>query len=152
MTARMVMNSNPVVLHDTDKISRAARDIMEQRCRRLPVVDKNGKYIGVFGINCLLRLVLPKAVLMEDGLQSARFIKGSLSDLHRRYNEFKDEPVSLCMTEEARTVAPDTPLIETLRLLYNHMGSMPVVDPEDGRLLGTVTYWDVGRAILEAEV
>jgi len=152
MTARLVMNPNPAVLQNTDKISLAADYVMQQRCRRLPVIDKDGKYVGVFGINCLLRLILPKAVLMKDGLETARFVKSSLSDLHHRFNEIMDEPVTLCMTEEATTVDPDTPLIETLRLLYGHMGSMPVVDSKNGKLLGTVTYWDVGRAILEAKV
>ena len=152
MTARLVMNSNPTVLRSSDKISVAAEYIMARRFRRIPVVDEDGRYIGVFGINCLLRLVLPKAVLMKDGLDSASFIKTTLSDLHHRFDEVKDEPVALCMTDEAHIVAPDTPLIETLRILYRHMGSLPVVDPDDGRLLGVISYWDVGAAILAAEV
>ena len=152
MTARSVMNPNPAVLRCTDKISLAADHIMAQRCRRLPVIDEEGRYVGVFSINCLLRLVLPKAVVMEHGLETASFMKTTLSDLHRRFNEVKDEPVTLCMGDDARTVAPDTPLVETLRILYGHMGSLPVVDPDDGRLLGVVSYWDVGAAILAAEV
>ncbi len=152
MTARLVMNTNPAILRDTDKVSLAADHIMAQRCRRLPVVDKDGKYIGVFGINCLLRLVLPKALVMEGGLENAGFLKTDLSDLHRRFNKHMNDPVTVCMAEDAQTVAPDTPLIETLRILYNHMGSLPVVDPDDGKLLGVVSYWDVGAAILAAEV
>jgi CBS-domain-containing membrane protein len=152
MTARLVMNPNPAVLRSTDKISIAADHIMAERCRRLPVIDEDGCYVGVFGINCLLRLVLPKAVVLERGLETASFMKSTLSDLHRRFNEVKDEPVTLCMGEDAITVAPDTPLVETLRILYGHMGSIPVVDPDNKHLLGVVTYWDVGAAILAAEV
>lgn len=152
MTARLVMNTNPAVLRNTDKVSLAADHIMAQRCRRLPVVDEDGKYIGVFGINCLLRLVLPRALVMEGGLENAAFMKADLADLHRRFNKHMDDPISVCMGDVAQTVAPDTPLLETLRLLYNHKGSMPVVDPDDGKLLGVVTYWDVGAAILAAEV
>jgi CBS-domain-containing membrane protein len=152
MTARLVMNSNPAVLRDTDKISVAAEQIMIHRCRALPVVDKDGKFTGVFGINCLLRLVLPRALVMEAGLDNAAFLKRDLPDLHRRFNKHMNDPVTVCMAEEVRTVAPDTPLIETLRILYNHKGSLPVVDPADGKLLGVVTYWDVGAAILAAEV
>ena len=85
MTARLVMNTNPAVLRSTDKISLAADHIMSHRCRRLPVIDDNGVYVGVFGINCLLRLVLPKAVVIERGLDSASFLKTTLSDLHRRF-------------------------------------------------------------------
>ena len=152
MTARLVMNPNPPVLRRTDKISVAADYIMAQRCRRLPVVDEEGRYMGVFGINCLLRLVLPKAVLMKDWLETASFMKTTLSDLHRRFNEVKDEPITVCMTDEAPVVGPDTPLIETLRILYGHMGALPVVDPASGQLLGIISYWDVGAAILAAEV
>ena len=152
MTARLVMNPNPAVLRCTDKISLAADHVMAQRCRRLPVIDEDGRYVGVFGINCLLRLVLPKAVVMDNWLETASFMKTTLSDLHRRFDEFKDEPITMCMGEDAPTVAPDTPLVETLRILYKHMGSLPVVDPDNGHLLGVVTYWDVGSAILAAEV
>jgi len=152
MTARSVMNPNPAVLRCTDKISLAADHIMAQRCRRLPVIDEDGRYVGVFGINCLLRLVLPQAVVIERGLETASFMKTTLSDLHHRFNEVKDEPITLCIKDDASTVAPDTPLVETLRVLYGHMGSLPVVDPDDGRLLGVVSYWDVGAAILAAEV
>jgi CBS-domain-containing membrane protein len=152
MTARSVMNQNPAVLRCTDKISLAADHIMAQRCRRLPVIDEEGRYVGVFGINCLLRLVLPQAVIIERGLETASFMKTTLSDLHRRFNEVKDEPITLGIKDDASTVAPDTPLVETLRVLYGHMGSLPVVDPDDGRLLGVVSYWDVGAAILAAEV
>ena len=152
MTARLVMNPNPPILRSTDTISVAAEYIMAQRCRRIPVVDDDGRYIGVFGINCLLRLVLPKAVLMKNGLETASFMKTTLSDLHKRFNDVRDEPITLCMGDDARIVAPDTPLIETLRILYGHMGSLPVVDPDNGRLLGMVSYWDVGAAILAAEV
>lgn len=152
MTAVSVMNPNPTVLRDTDTIGTAAEYIMEHRCRRLPVVDAQGRYLGACGVHCLLKLVLPRAVVMENGLRQAPFIKETLSDLHRRFLSVADEPVTLCMGDDAEIVAPDTPMIETLRILYQHGGSLPVVDPESGRLMGMISYWDVGAAILAAEV
>ncbi len=152
MTARLVMNANPAVLRDTDKISLAAEQIMQHRCRRLPVVDKDGKYVGVFGINCLLRLVLPRALVMEGGLDNAAFLKQDLKDLHQRFIRHMEDPITICMKEDVRVISPDTPLIETLRILYNHKGSLPVVEPKSGKFCGVVTYWDVGAAILAAEV
>ena len=89
---------------------------------------------------------------MEKGLRKAPFVKASLSDLHRRLLTFSDQPVTLCMGDDAEIVAPNTSLIETLRILYQHGGSLPVVDPESGRLMGVISYWDVGAAILAAEV
>ena len=49
-------------------------------------------------------------------------------------------------------IDPDTPLLETLLVLYQTRRSVPVVDPKDGCLLGVVSYWDVGKAILAQEV
>ncbi len=152
MTALSVMNPNPTVLRDTDTIGTAADYIMEHRCRRLPVVDAKGRYLGAFGVRCLLGMVLPRAVVMDKGLRHAPFVNSSLSDLHRRFVKFRDEPVTLCMGDDAQVVAPNTSLVETLRILYRYGGSLPVVDPENGRLMGMITYWDVGAAILAAEV
>jgi CBS domain-containing protein len=54
--------------------------------------------------------------------------------------------------EEAVIVHPDTPLIQTLFTLYKCRANLPVVDPDSGRLEGLISYWDVGAAILAAEV
>ncbi len=86
------MDPNPTVLKQTNVISTAARYIMEQRYRNLPVVDEDGCYLGVFGVNCLLRLVLPRAVVMEKGLDSVAFIHESLADLHERLRKVENEP------------------------------------------------------------
>ena len=78
MYARDVMDSNPTVVHPDDTISKATRFIMENRYRRLPVVAHDGTYLGAFGLHCLLRLSLPKAVIMEKGLENIHFMRESL--------------------------------------------------------------------------
>jgi len=150
MTASAVMDPNPTVVHPDDIIDTAARHIMAHRYRNLPVVDDEGRYLGIFGVNCLLKLVLPKAAVMEKGLDSLSFVHETLADLHLRLNEIGQEPVSVCMNTELVTVPPDHPLVETLLILYRTKTSIPVVEPESGRLLGMISYWDVGSKILSA--
>ena len=150
MTAARIMLPNPTVLKPKDLISTAARCIMEHRYRSVPVVDEDGCYMGMFGVNCLLRQVLPKAAIMEDGLDNVSFIHETLADLHERLREVEDEPVTVCMNTNVETVAPDTPLIETLMLLYRTKASIPVLEPDSCKLLGMISYWDVGRHILSA--
>jgi len=152
MTARLVMDPNPTVLRDTDLIKTAADAIMSGRYRRLPVVNANGRFIGMFGVNCLLRMVLPRALFLDDAERMARVVDETLSDLHRRFKEVEDEPITICMMEDAVVIRPDTPLLEALLTLYNERVSLPVVDPESGRLEGLISYWDVGAAILAAEI
>ena len=151
MTARRVMDPDPPLLRHTDLIKTAAEAIMQGRYRRLPVVSAEGRYLGMFGVDCLLGMVLPKAILMEDVESLSLIPRESLTDLHRRFQQMEDQPISVCSIEEALIVHPDTPLIQTLFTLYKHRSSLPVVDAESGRLEGLISYWDVGAAILAAE-
>jgi CBS domain-containing protein len=146
------MDPDPPVLRDTDLIRTAADEIMRGRYRRLPVVSAEGRYLGMFGVDCLLGMVLPKAILMEDGESLSHVPRESLGDLHRRFRRMEDQPIGVCSIEETVIVHPDTPLIQTLFTLYKHRSNLPVVDAESGRLEGLISYWDVGAAILAAEV
>ena len=151
-TARDVMDPKPTVLAATDTISRGIGYIMENRFRNVPIVDSKQCYLGVFGVNCLLRLVLPQAALMEHGLTDLSFVSDSLKDLRRRLQTYEDRPVTVCLSDEATVIDPDTPLLETLLVLYRTRRSIPVVNPQDGCLVGVVSYWDVGKAILAQDV
>jgi CBS domain-containing protein len=150
MTAELVMDPNPTVLKPTDTIKIAIKYIMDNRYRSLPVVDEEGHYLGIFGVNCLLRLVLPKAVMMEPGLDNVGFIQDSLHDLHERLLEVEDRSITTCMHSDITTVTPHTPLVETLLLLYRTRISIPVVAPGTGKLVGMISYFDVGEKILAA--
>lgn len=149
-TAIQVMDPKPMVLKPTDTIECAAQHIMNTRYRSMPVVDDNNCYMGMFGVNCLLKLVIPKAVFMKHGLENVSFIHEGLEDLYERFCEVKDEPISICMNQDVETIPPDTPLTETLLQLYTTRASIPVVEDGTCKLLGMISYWDVGRKILDA--
>ena len=149
-TAYSVMDPHPTSVKPDDLVSTAAAFIMKHRYRNLPVIDDEGHYLGIFGVNCLLRLVLPKAAVMEQGLTEVSFIHENLSDLHNRLREVEAQPVSVCMNTDIATVPPNKPLVETLLILYRTKTSIPVVDPETGKLLGMISYWDAGENILSA--
>jgi len=148
MNAASLMDPHPKVVHPDDTILSGIELIMKHRFRRLPVVDEDGIFQGVFGVNCLLRLALPKAVVMQDGLENINFIRETLTDLRRRMQEVEKEPISICMLQDSIQVAPDLPLLETLRTLYLTRASLPVVDPDSGKLLGIISYFDVGEKIM----
>ncbi len=152
MTAAKLMDSHPKVVHPNDTILTGIGLIMKYRYRRLPVVDDEGIFQGVFGVNCLLRLALPKAVVMQDGLENINFVRETLSDLRHRIQEVENEPISICMLQDSIKVAPDLPLLETLRILYLTRASLPVVDEDSGKLLGIISYFDAGAKIMSAQI
>jgi len=150
MNATSIMDPNPTVVKSTDMIKTAIGYIMDNRYRNLPVVDDGGHYVGSFGVTCLLKNVLPKAALMKQGLRDVSFVQGTLVDLHNRVRELETRPVKTCMTTDAVTISPDTPLVESLLILYHNRDSLPVVDTDSGRLLGVISYFDAGEKILSA--
>ena len=87
MNATTIMDPNPTVLKPTDMIKTAIGYIMEHRYRNLPVIDDEGRYLGSFGVNCLLKNVLPKAAMMKQGLENVSFVQETLADLHNRLIE-----------------------------------------------------------------
>lgn len=151
-TARDVMDPHPSLLQATDKITDGVRIIMEHRYRNLPVVDDAGRFLGVFGVNCLIRTVLPKAVLVKDGLKTVPFVRETLRDLRQRLADVENEPVTYCLSEDIPVVHPDTALVETLLVLYRNRISIPVVEKDSGLLVGMISYFDVGERILAQEL
>lgn len=147
-TASTVMDSEPTVLCADDTVGHAIELIMQHRYRSIPVVDNGGKYLGTFGVNCLLSLTLPKAVLLDRGLNSIPYVNDSLADLHERLMDVENLAVSECVNHDLPVVGPDTPLVETLLVLYRWRASLPVVDPASRKLLGMISYFDIGRHLL----
>ena len=148
MKASQVMDPEPDTLKSTDTIGFGVNIIMQKRYRSLPVVDEDFCYVGIFGVNCLLKQVIPKAVFMHKGLENVSFIHESFDELYDRFNEVRDQPISICMNHNIDAISPDTPLTETLLQLYETKSSIPVVEPGTCKLLGMISYWDVGSKIL----
>jgi CBS-domain-containing membrane protein len=150
MQASDVMDPNPSTLKPDDSIEYAVKFIRDKRYRSLPIIDENGCYIGMFGVNCLIKQVIPKAVFMHRGLENVSFIHESLDDLYDRFAAVKDEPIIKCISMDIKSLSPNTPLTETLLQLYSTQLSIPVVEQGSNKLLGMISYWDVEQKILQA--
>ena len=149
MKASEVMEPHPTTLSPGDSIEEAVKQMMAHRYRSLPVVDENGCYVGMFSVNCLLRQVIPDAVFTH-GLENVSFIHESMQDIYFRYSAVKHEPITICMHADIHSVHPDTPLTDTLLQLHETRLSIPVVEPDSCKLLGMISYFDVGQKILDA--
>ncbi len=151
VTAKLFMNPKPVVLRTDDTIAEAAQQILNKQRRSLPVVDEAGGFQGMLTANCLLYLCLPSAVTMSGGLDSVPYVKNSLEEVAERLKRHLDEPVTRCLkTENVAVVHPETPIVETLLTLYRTKANLPVVDKKTHKLVGMISYFGVGRTIMEA--
>ncbi|NJN45748.1 MAG: CBS domain-containing protein [Candidatus Competibacteraceae bacterium] len=148
MTAQTIMNSRPVVLRTTDTVGTATQSILAHHLRHLPVVDEEGRYLGIFGIYSLLRLALPRALTLEQGLESVPFFQCTLEELREYLRTQWDSPVTSCLRQDIPLLHPDTSLMDTVLTLLRARIALPVVDRETGKLAGMISSWGALETIV----
>ncbi len=149
MIAQNLMNPHPLTLRPTDTVATGADYILKHRLRHVPVVDDQGRYVGTFSIYSLLRLTLPKAVIMEEGLTDVSFVHETTEDLAQRLGERRHEPVANWLSKDDPVMQPATPILEVMLLmLRGRTTSVPVVDKDSHRLEGIISFWNVLEKLL----
>ena len=133
-------------LNDTDLVTDATRRMLGDRVTDLPVIDSDGKLVGMFKLDSLLAALLPKAALVGFGMDLA-FVTDTLEQLRDKMREIASHPVREFSVRADQVVHPDTPPIEIVLLIYRGANNVPVVDPASGRLVGMVAARDVLAAL-----
>lgn len=148
MRCAAIMNASPVTLRAEESVAAAAHKLIAQRSTNLAVVDGEHRYIGTFGVDDLLGLIVPRVALAGSLSSNLRFIDDDPRRLGERFHAVKSQTVGELADRNAIVLAPDTPLIEAFRILCRNRVSLPVVDGASRKLLGIVTYWDVMGSIM----
>jgi CBS domain-containing protein len=150
MSARLLMDSNPIRIHPLDTVGVAARKIMRRRYRSLPVVDDERRFLGVVHVNDMLRLILPNnATNQSMGAAIERHQSLTIEDLRENLDRLLEDSIAPHISKDVVTVSPETSLVETLLTMYHQEQNLPVVDRESGRLEGMISYYDIGDMLLQ---
>ena len=127
VTARDFMIKKLVKLRPSMDVFDAVRLLLKNRISGAPVVDADGRYLGVFSEKCSMQVLLDAAY---EGLPTSE--------------------VEAFMDTAPRTITPDTQLLSIAQVfLLTNYRRLPVVD-EDGFLLGQVSRRDVLNAAMKA--
>ncbi len=147
MSIADITNRDPVTLDPEDTVERAAELLVRERLLALPVVDGSGRLLGTFGLDDVAKLLLPRAVTLDVGLEELTdldFVADSLEELHERMGRVCERPVKKYMVRETRRpLDPGSSFTEALFLLHRLGEDLPVVDPSTGNLVGMISPWDV---------
>jgi CBS-domain-containing membrane protein len=138
MSCRSIMNSDSPRLTLPLAVEQATQALFESKQRSLPVVDENGRYVGLFGSHQLLLLALPKAA-RADQEQSLAFVTEEPKEIVERLKAVGNQSVERYLDKESAAVGPETSIVEALHLLYRHRDDLPVVDPKTGAFLGLIS-------------
>lgn len=148
MTAESIMSQRLVKLRPTDKVCDALRVMHDKQIRNLPVVDKNGQFVGLFGVRRLTRLLLPKAAQINLGLKDLSFLPDGLGEMSGRMKRASQRPVSDFLEKKKHLLfcKPSTNFPEVLKLLDQSSNtSLPVIvlKGKKKKLVGMISAWDV---------
>jgi len=140
------MKKRVISVLDTDNLGTAAKQFVKYHVGMLPVVNADGKLVGVLQLRDLLILILPSFTnLMEDFDFVGDF--GAMESI-RPSQEIISKQVSEVM--EVPVYVDDTcGLSRAFSLLHHHnLTDLPVVD-FDLHLIGIASRVDIGTAILK---
>jgi acetoin utilization protein AcuB len=127
------MTKQPVVAAPDMSVPDALNQMRQQRIRRLPVVDKGGRLVGIVSDRDLLHASPSPATSLSVWEITYLLSKVLLKDV---------------MTSKVITVNGDTPLEDAARIMAdNKIGGLPVVD--DGALVGIITETDLFKVFVE---
>jgi acetoin utilization protein AcuB len=133
MLVKERMSRHPILCAPDLSVPEALNMMKQERIRRLPVVDKHGKLVGI--------------VSDKDLLHASPSPATSLSVWEVTYlmSRLKVEEV---MTRKVITVAEDTPVEDAARIMAdNKIGGLPVV--RDSVVVGIITETDLFKIFLE---
>jgi acetoin utilization protein AcuB len=130
---REFMTREPTTLRDDALLREAVQLVMVRRIRHIPVVDAQGRLVGIITDRDVKRS-LPSQLSAIASEEYELILDGT--------------PVSRVMTREPHTVTADARVEEAVeKLLSAKVGGLPVI--EGGRLTGIFTERDALRGYLQ---
>ena len=129
-------------------IGQATEELFRYKISGLPVIDKDGKLVGMFTEKDILRYVLPGYLKQVGSFvyqDDPKIIGSKVKELLR------DKKVRDVMREQVVTVGPQASLSEVARtMLTEKVRRIPVVDKQN-KVIGIIAREDVVKAFMKAE-
>jgi CBS domain-containing protein len=144
-----IMTTEVITVRPETEIIEATRLLLENHINGLPVVDDDGKVVGILCQSDLIvqqkKLPLPSFFTFLDGFIPLT----SMKQMEKAIQKAVATTVAHAMTPDPVTVKPDTSLNSVAALMVdNNFHTLPVV--AEGRLVGVVGKEDVIRTLADS--
>lgn len=145
MTCQSLFSPPPVVLAPETPVAEAVCWLLDSREPALPVVDPDGRFLGMFGFHQVVTLMLPNAARLSDEIGAVNWLTEDCATIAERLGSHAKQAVRTHM-DQSPGVAADASAAQALLLLHRGAQAVAVVDVR-GKLAGIITPADAIRRI-----
>ncbi|MBR8831295.1 MAG: Inosine-5'-monophosphate dehydrogenase [Chroococcopsis gigantea SAG 12.99] len=143
-----VMTPNPITVKPDTSLQEAIKILAENHISGLPVVDDEGKLVGVISETDLM--------WQETGVEPAPYIMLLDSVIYlqnpgrhdKLLHKALGQTVGEVMTDKPVSIEPDRSLKDAASLMYDRsIGRLPVIEAPTGKVIGILTKGDIIRSM-----
>lgn len=151
-TVADVMSHDPILAKPEMPLQEAIKILAERRISGLPVVNDNGKLVGIISETDLMWQesgITPPAYIMV--LDSVIFLENP-ARYEKEIHKALGATVGEVMTKEPLTTTPEKSLSAAARMMHErNIHRLPVLDA-NGKVVGILTRGDIIRAMASDQV
>lgn len=149
MECQKIMTPVKTSLFAEDPASTAIDFMIEKHMGLVPVVDKDGVFVGLLSGDRLMHFMLPRTVSMMRGKKYAGFVRESREELKERLDELRHRTIGELVDRFASVAYPDTGLTDAMIMLSEKQNVVPIVERETKKLIGAISFFTILNKIEE---
>jgi len=141
-------------LYENTPLHKAVSIITSKRLAALPVINEQGKFVGIIGVNGLLEMLLPKSIRSalagnNDSVPGLSFMDDNMDELRNRLAHLTETTVGSLAKRDAPVIYPDSPVMEAVLLLLRGEDDVAMVDRETHKFICMVSALDLLHTLNE---
>lgn len=152
MDCKSVMAPIRTTLFADEPAAKLIDFMVERHMGLVPITERDGTFAGLASGDSMMHCLLPKTISLmsrvKRGMKHASYMDETAEEMQERLDAVRGRTIGELVDAQAKTVGPETPLIDALMLITGKQYVVPVVD-DDNRLLGAISFFSVLYALRE---
>jgi len=140
MDCKTVMGPVAVPLYADDPAATAIDFMREKRTGLVPVVERDGTFVGLLSGDRMMHFMIPPSVHMMKGKKRASYLQESAEELQTRLDRLRGQTIRDLIDPDVEVAFEDTPFIDAMMLISGRQFVVPVLDKAH-KLVGAISFF-----------
>ncbi len=137
-------------LYENAPLHKAVSIITSKHLAVLPVINEQGVFVGIIGVNSLLEMLLPQAVRTAQLANDEESLSdNNVAELRRKLSLMSNTTVGSLAKRDVPVIYPDSPLLDAVLLLLDGGDEVAMVDRETRKFICMVSALDLLHTVNE---